>query len=151
MANVSTDTDSMISSVTAEEAGVINDPSIEDLIVEYRDKRDQLADARHAYQKFEQETKARMDEIAMKLREIADALGLNALPTAAGTAYRTVKETYRVGNWDEVIEYIKATDNWQMLEKRIAKLATKEIFESTGVMPPGVEYMAEVEFVIRKN
>ena len=147
----STDADSMISAAVTDETSVIEDQSIEDLIVEYRDRRDQLADARHTYQKFEQETKSRLDEIAMKLREIAEALGLNALPTPAGTAYRTIKETYRVGNWDEVLEYIQATGNWQMLEKRIAKLATKEIFESTGVMPPGVEYMAEVEFVIRKN
>jgi hypothetical protein len=37
------------------------------------------------------------------------------------------------------------------LEKRIAKLATKEIYEETGQLPPGVEYEQEIDFVVRKS
>jgi hypothetical protein len=145
------DTDNLISSAVGEPDGTIADDSIEALISEYRDVRDELAVERHKYEEYEKRAKDRMDQIAMKLREIADALGLSALPTKAGTAYRTVKEYYRVGNWAQIREYIERTGNWQMLEKRVAKNATREIHQSTGEIPPGVEYSAEVEFVVRKN
>lgn len=130
---------------------IIDEGTIESLIAEYRDARKELDDRRHEWQRFEADTKGRLDEISMQLREIADKLGLNALPSNAGTAYRTLKKHYRVGNWDEILHYIQETGNWQMLEKRIGKLATEEIHKVTGALPPGVEYSAEVEFVIRKN
>lgn len=132
-------------------SGVIEDINVEALVAEYRDVRAELDDARHTYQDFEIACKEKMAIISMKLREIADKMHLNALPTNAGTAYRTTKEHFRVGDWNQILEWIKANNHWQVLEKRIAKLATKEIYEATGVMPPGVEYSAEIEFVVRKN
>jgi hypothetical protein len=148
---VTNDADNLVSAVAATPDATIEDVSIEALISEYREIRDELSVRRKAYDDYEEAAKGRMDEIAMKLREVADALGLNALPTKAGTAYRTVKEYYRVGNWALIREYVEKTGNWQMLEKRVAKNATKEIHQATGEVPPGVEYSSEVEFVIRKN
>lgn len=125
--------------------------NINDLVQEYRDIRDNLDAARHEYQDKEKMAKGRMAEISMRLREISDQLGVDSFRTPSGTAYRTTKESFRVGNWDDILKYIRETDNWQMLEKRIAKLATKEIYQTDGVLPPGVEYEAEVEFVVRKS
>jgi hypothetical protein len=126
-------------------------PTISDLVKDYRDERDNLALKRKQYKEEEARAKGRMAEIAMQLRELSDQLGCKSFATEHGTAYRVENESFRVGNWDEVLDYIKATDNWQMLEKRIAKLATKEIFDDTGIMPPGVEYEKEIDFVVRKS
>lgn len=145
------DTENLVYAEPLEDGAVLQDLSIEALVQEYRDIRDDLSVARKTFAEFEAKGKARMDEISMSLREIADRLGLNALPTNAGTAYRTVKENFRVGNWDQVLGWIKESGNFQCLEKRIGKLATKEVFDSTGQIPPGVEYSVEVEFVVRKN
>lgn len=125
--------------------------SVANLVKEYRDVRDNLDLARKDYQEKEKIAKGRMAEIAMMLRELSDQLGVESFRTEYGTAYRVLKESFRVGNWDEVIEYIKRTGNWQMLEKRIAKLATKEIYEETKALPPGVEYEQEIDFVVRKS
>lgn len=124
---------------------------IDDLVREYRDVRDNLDLARRDYQEKEKIAKGRMAEISMALRELSDELGVKSFKTDFGTAYRTTKESFRVGNWEEILDYIKATDNWQMLEKRIAKLATKEIFDAEGELPPGVQYEQEIEFVVRKS
>lgn len=144
------DADNLAGSVV-EEGPQLEDLSIEALIQEYRDIRDDLSSARKTFTEYEVRCKSRMDEISMSLREIADRLGLNALPTKAGTAYRVVNESFRVGNWDKILTWIKKTGNFQCLEKRVAKLATKEIFDSSGEIPPGIEYSVEVEFVVRKN
>jgi hypothetical protein len=45
---------------------------------------------------------------------------------------------------------VKATDNFQCLEKRVAKLAVKEIHDATGQLPPGLDYVVEVEMDVRK-
>jgi hypothetical protein len=148
---MSTDTDNLVGSSAVEEGAVLQDLSIEALVQEYRDVRDDLAEARRTYSEYEAKAKSRMDEISMALRDIADRLGLNALPTSAGTAYRVEKQYFRVGNWDKILEWIKETGNYQCLEKRVAKLATKEIFDASGEVPPGIEYSMEVEFVVRKN
>lgn len=126
-------------------------PTVSDIVREYRDTRDNLDLARHEYQEKEKIAKGRMAELAMQLRELSDQLGVESFRTEYGTAYRVIKESFRVGNWDEVLSFIKRTDNWQMLEKRIAKLATKEIYEEHGEMPPGVEYEQEIDFVVRKS
>ena len=125
--------------------------NIEVIVAEFRDVRADLDAARKEYQAFEKKSKDRLAELAMQLREIADAMGVNSFSTSAGTAYRVVKESFRVGNWDEILEFIKTTGNYQMLEKRIAKLATKEIYASSKELPPGVEYEVEVDFVVRKS
>jgi hypothetical protein len=126
-------------------------PTVAELVRDYRDERDNLALKRKEYQEAEATAKRRMAEISMQLRELSDQLGVKSFATEYGTAYRTVKESFRVGNWDETLSYIQATGNWQMLEKRIAKLATKEIYEETGQLPPGVEYEQEIDFVVRKS
>jgi hypothetical protein len=126
-------------------------PTVSELVRNYRDERDNLALKRKEYKEAEATAKRKMAEIAMQLRELSDQLGVNSFATDHGTAYRVENESFRVGNWDEVLDFIKATGNYQMLEKRIAKLATKEIFDDTKVLPPGVEYEKEVDFVVRKN
>jgi hypothetical protein len=138
--------------VTIEEEGpILEEQSLEAMVQEYRDLRDDLSDARRIFKEYEVRTKSRMDQISMSLREIADRLGLNALPTNAGTAYRVVTEHFRVGNWDKILGWMQNTGNFQCLEKRVGKLAIKEIHDSTGEIPPGIEYSVEVEFVVRKN
>lgn len=122
----------------------------EELIAETLCIREELSDARKAFETFEAEKKHRLEIIQMELMRIADSAGTDSLKCKFGTAFKQLKKYYRVGDWDQILEYIKETGNFQMLEKRIGKLATQEIHDTTGVLPPGVEYSAEVEMVVRK-
>jgi hypothetical protein len=61
-----------------------------------------------------------------------------------------MKTYVRVGDWAVVLKFIQKTKNWQMLEKRIGKVATMEIMEDTGEIPPGVEYVEEIDFQVNK-
>lgn len=124
--------------------------STEDLIAATLCLREELSVARKTFETYEAETKEKLEVIQMKLMAIANSVGTDSLKCKFGTAFKQLKESFRVGSWDQILEYIKETDNFQMLEKRIGKLATKEIYENTGKLPPGVEYFAEVEMVVRK-
>lgn len=127
--------------------------TIEQVIDKYVELRDELDVRRKEFNAFEEATKSKLDRLEMFLRERADEQGVDGFKTSAGTAYRKKKETFRVGSWPEILEFIQRTGNWQMLEKRIAKLATKDIWDELvthGELIPGVDYQTEVVFEVRR-
>ena len=126
--------------------------SIDEAIEAYVNTRDELRAKQQAFKLEEDAMKLRMEQISMWLRDKADELGVDSFKTQFGTAYRSVKTSYRVatGGWDAFIGWVKETGNFQCLEKRVAKLATKEIHDDTGEIPPGLDYVAEVEFDVRR-
>jgi hypothetical protein len=126
--------------------------SIDEAIEAYVNTRDELRAKQQAFELEEDAMKANMERISMWLRDKADELGVDSFKTQFGTAYRSVKTSYRVatGGWDNFIGWVKETGNFQCLEKRVAKLATKEIHDDTGKIPPGLDYVAEVEFDVRR-
>lgn len=143
--------DEMSAAITGfPEVDELSQLGIDDLIKKGVEIRDELTTERHKWQKFEQDAKGMIARISMALKAKGDSLGVNSFSTKEGTAYRQVKETYRMGDWNQFLPWIQETGNFQCLEKRVAKLATKEIHSSTGQIPPGVEYVAEEEFVIRR-
>lgn len=130
--------------------GVTPPIKLDDLVEEYVRLRDELGEASRKFKELKERTEDRLGQIDVLLRETCDRLGVNSISTRAGTAYRQKKEHYRVGDWDQIIKYIRDNDAWHMLEKRIGKLATAEIHKATGQLPPGVTYFAEVEFQVRR-
>ena len=128
----------------------LNFSNIDDAINTYVATRDDLDRERKAYNKYEATAKNYLGRIEMFLKDKADELGVDSFKTRSGTAYRTVKTSYRVGSFDDFIEWIKETGNFQCLEKRAAKNAVKEVHDETGEIPPGLEYHAEIEFDVRR-
>lgn len=132
------------------ENDALKSQTIDELIKMGVEIRDELKEEKRKFDKYEAEAKGMLERIGMALKEKGDELGVDSFKTSEGTAYRNIKESYRVGNWDEVFKFIQENNYWQMLEKRVGKLATKEIHSSTGTIPPGVEYVVEEVFVIRR-
>lgn len=128
----------------------VNFSNVADAIETYIKTRDDLDQHRKAYNQYEANAKNYLDRIEMWVKTQADALGVDSLKTSRGTAFRSVKTSYRVGNWDDYITWIKETDNFHCLEKRAAKNAVKEIHDDTGEIPPGLNYHAEVTFDFRR-
>lgn len=123
--------------------------SIDEAVKSYIEHRNALKAFMAQAKIVEDTTKADLAKVSMWLRQKGDELGIDSFKTQYGTAFRNVKTSYRMGNWTQFIEWVKATDNFQCLEKRVAKLSTKEIHDETGVIPPGIDYSAEVEFDVR--
>jgi hypothetical protein len=128
----------------------INFSNLDEAINTYVATRDELAAERKAYNTYEAMAKNYMDRIEMYIKTIADEMGVDSVKSKSGTAYRTVKTAYRVGNWEEYITWLKETGNFQCLEKRAAKNAVKEVHDETGEIPPGLEYHVEVGFDVRR-
>ena len=117
--------------------------SIGEAVQKYVTKRDALRIWKKQMDEEETQRKAELTEIEVWLLQKADELGVDSFKTPAGTAYKAKQEHFRVGDWGEICEYVKRTNNFSIFEKRIAKLATKEIIGVEGEIPKGIVYSAE--------
>lgn len=123
---------------------------VDALIQTYIDARNQLATDRKAYKAREAKVKLHLSMISMMLMDKADkAGGVDTLATDKGTAYRKVKETFSVSNWDDLVAYVKISGNFSVLQKRVSPNAVKEVREQEGELPGGIEPRVEVEFAVR--
>lgn len=140
----------MSSDVAVEE---LKEETVGELVEKFVELRDYLSLERKAFKELETKLKQDMEIIEMKILERQKELGLTSISTDMYTAYQTTKEFYRVGNWDKILEFMISSGNYQMLEKRIGKLATKEIIETMEIEPTsiGVDYSSELHVQVRKK
>jgi hypothetical protein len=122
---------------------------VDELIMMYRQVRDQLATDRKGYKTREARMKTHMSIISMLLRDRGDQLGVDSFKTDNGTAYRNLKEKFPVESWEALVAYIKETGNFHIVQKRVSPNAIKEIRTTEGALPPGVGCLPEVEFAVR--
>lgn len=116
--------------------------SIGDAVKKYVAARDRLRVWQKKKEEEEAKRKAELEQMEMWLIGKADEMGVESFKTPFGTAYKQIREHYRIGKWDDFVEYIKRTNNFQLLEKRVAKLAAKEVHAQDG-LPDGLEYTSE--------
>lgn len=135
-----------------EEAEVLmaKEPQIVELVEKYLQIRDNLDVERKQFKSYESDAKAAMELLAERLKVLGAAFGVDSFKTKAGTAYETNKEIYRVEDWPAFVEYVVSTENYQLLEKRVAKNAAREILEETGEPPTGIFHDSIPVFLVRK-
>jgi hypothetical protein len=124
--------------------------TIDYAVEQYVSIRDNLRGLQKEWKDIEERIKFDLDKISMFLRDQAEKLGVDSFKTPHGTAYKALKESYRVGDWNAFIDFVKETDNYQLLERRVAKNAAREIHQTDGVVPPGLEYYSEFMFDVRR-
>lgn len=124
--------------------------TIDQAINTYVATRDDLDRERKAYNAYEAAAKNYLDRIQLWIRTKADELGVDSFRTASGTAYRAVKEQYRVEDWDAFWSWAVENGFSHVVEKRAAKLAVKEIHQQNGEIPPGLHHNVEIEFDVRR-
>ena len=125
-------------------------PNVDDVVGTY-------LKLRHRKELLEAETKEKVDAIKTQLMKLEawikdqmDQQGVKSFKTAHGTAFMATTDWANVADWDAVLEYIKANDAFDMLEKRVAKLAVRGYIEKNKAVPPGINYGTKIEVNVRK-
>lgn len=124
------------------------------LIEKYIEIRDYLGTERKKWKDLEENLKSDLNKIEAAILRFQDRIGTDSISSNLGTAFRVKKERYQMGEWGTFIEYIIKTKNYQLLEKRVAKRATKEILEQNPELTPeeiGVKYSSEFCIQIRRK
>ncbi len=94
--------------------------------------------------------KAKREKIEAWIKEQADLQGVTSFKTKHGTAFLTTTDYANVGDWDAVLDFIRTQEAYDMLEKRVSKIAVRGYIDANKVVPPGVNYGTKLEVNIRK-
>lgn len=94
--------------------------------------------------------KAKMEKLEAWIKEQADSQGVTSFKTKHGTAFLTTTDYANVADWDAVLNFIRENESFDMLEKRISKIAVRGYIEANKAVPPGVNYGTKLEVNIRK-
>lgn len=98
-----------------------------------------------------QQLKDAMEKIEAWLYSHMDKQGTTSLSAkGVGTAFFNQTDYANVGDWDATLEYIKANDKFELLERRVSKKAVRDIIDEDKMVPPGINYGTRVTVQVRK-
>jgi hypothetical protein len=125
-------------------------PSVGDVIRTYMKLRDQKAAIEGEVKERISDIKAKMDRLEAFLKTQMDAQGLTSFKSDHGTAFLTTTDYASVADWDSVLDFIRTNEAYDMLEKRVSKMAVRGYIEQTKAVPPGINYGTKLEINVRK-
>lgn len=94
----------------------------------------------------------KMDKLEAKLLEVFNQTGMDSVRTEFGTAYATVRTTASVADRDAFMDFVKANEEWSLLEVRVSKTAVEQFRSANDDdLPPGVNVREERVVNIRRS
>ena len=92
-----------------------------------------------------------LTQIEVVLLKTFQDLGTESVRTKSGTAYKQVRTSATVADWDVLLSYVQKHELWQMLERRVNKTAVEEFQAANGEIPPGVNTRSEIVINVRRS
>jgi len=124
--------------------------NVGDVIRTYMKLRDQKAAIEGEVKERVSDIKAKMEKLEAFLKAQMDAQGLTSFKSDHGTAFLTTTDYASVADWDSVLDFIRTNEAYDMLEKRVSKMAVRGYIEQTKAVPPGINYGTKLEINVRK-
>jgi hypothetical protein len=124
--------------------------TINDAVAAYMKLRSQKEKIEAAVKEDLGVVKAKMDKLEAWLKVEMDKQGLTSVKSKYGTAFLTTTDYANVEKWDAVLEFVKQHSAYDLLEKRVSKIAVRGYIEQYKAVPPGVTYGTKLEVNIRK-
>jgi len=121
-----------------------------DVIATYLTLRNQKEALVQAAKAKTVEIDAKMTKIEAWIKQQADAQGVTSFKSEHGTAFLTTVDYANVADWDATLRFIRESEAYDMLEKRVSKTAVRAYIDQTKSVPPGVNYGTKLEVNIRK-
>lgn len=118
------------------------------LYIQMRDKKAQMkADFEASIAPLNE----KMEKLEAKLLDVFNKTGMDSVKTEHGTAYTTTRTTASVADRDAFMEYVKANEEWSLLEIRASKTAVEQFKAVHDDIPPGVSIREERVVNIRRS
>ena len=125
---------------------------LSDAVGIYVKLRDKKAQMKAEYQDAVAPVQEKMDKLEAKLLEVFNTTGMDSIKTEFGTAYTSTRTTASVADRDVFMDYVKANEEWSLMEVRASSTAIKQFQEaSDGDIPPGINLSVERTVNIRRS
>jgi len=119
-------------------ASEMDDVSLLKLFIALRDRRTRR---KADYQAEDVDDKDKQDHIEVEFLKRFNERGIdNVSSKGVGTAYKSIRASASVGDWDSLFGFIQEDGAWEMLERRVNKTAVMQYKEENGDLPPGVNW-----------
>ena len=103
--------------------------------------RDRRARRKADFQLDDVDDKEKQERIEIEFLKRFNERGIdNVSARGIGTAYRSVRASAKVADWDSLLEFIQKEGAWEMLERRVSKVAVEQFKAETNDLPPGVDW-----------
>jgi hypothetical protein len=125
---------------------------IDQLIEKYIELRDKKAQLEAAHKAKLAPINDAMDKVEAHLLSAMQEQGTIQFKAAAGTAYKSVRTSATIADWDSLREFIGMQDDpYRFLDRRVNKTAVDEYVAEHNDLPPGVNYRTEAVVGIRRS
>lgn len=125
--------------------------TIEELVTKYIAARDKRASIMEEAKSRCAKIDAVMEKIEAVLLKALEESQADSIKTKAGTAYKSIRTSCTVADWDTVLAFIQEHDLWHMLERRVSKASVDAYREEYDAIPPGLNIRSEVTVNIRRS
>lgn len=123
-----------------------------DLLKIFMGLRDRRAQRKAAFTEEDAGDKAKQERIENEfLRRFNDREIDNVSARGVGTAYRSVRSSATVADWEALLNFITTEEAWEMLERRVNKTAVEQYKEVHEDLPPGVNWGEVITVNFRRN
>jgi hypothetical protein len=130
---------------------VAEKPQIAQIVERYVQLRDQKAEFKAAYDANVKDIDSALERIENFLLTKMQELGVESVRTPYGTPYVSKRTSASVADWEAVLDFVKANDEWQMLERRVNKTVVAQWREEHNDLPPGLNWTEERVVNIRRS
>lgn len=125
---------------------------LSDAVSLYIKLRDKKAEIKAQMDEQIKPLQEKMDKLEAKLLEAFQATGVDSVKTEFGTAYTSVRTTASIADRDAFMEFVKAKEEWSLLEVRAAKTAIEQYRAANDdELPPGVNIREERVVNVRRS
>jgi hypothetical protein len=118
-------------------------------VITLRDQIDALKQEHKAQLAPLNEKMAKLEAYLQSQLQLSGSTSVSA--KGVGTAYLQSVVSVTVEDWQATLDWIKTTEAWEFLERRVSKTVVQEYMESQGQVPPGVKTSTEVEVRVRRG
>lgn len=125
---------------------------LSDAVSLYIKLRDRKAEIKAEMDEQIKPIQEKMDKLEAKLLEAFQSTGVDSVKTESGTAYTAVRTTASVADRDAFMEFVKAHQEWSLLEVRPAKTAIEQFRAANdNELPPGINIREERVVNVRRS
>jgi len=114
--------------------------------------RDQKAQMKADFDAQVAPLQEKMDKLEAKLLDVFNQTGMDSVKTEFGTAYATVRTSASIADRDAFMDFVKANEEWALLEVRVSKTAVEQFRSANDdELPPGINVREERVVNIRRS
>ena len=124
---------------------------MDELVAQYIKLRDKKAVFKAEYDAKKERLDAVLEAIENRMLAEFQNIGVESVRTPVGTAYVSTAVSVTVADWDKCLEFIKANNAWELLERRASKVAVEQYKVANNDLPPGVNWSEKKSVNFRRT